>query len=96
MIIHISRSTFDTWPSGKGGGPYEKTLAAARKGGARCTDNAGGMALYCADTLQTVVGAVSPQLVWEGAQRRGMSAADLVSLCTKDVIAVCDLPWVTG
>ncbi|GGP80232.1 hypothetical protein [Streptomyces melanogenes] len=77
----------------KSGCPYETVLAAARKAGARCTDNAGVMALFCADTLQTVVGAVSPQLVWEGAQRRGMSAADLVRLCTKDVLAVCDLQW---
>lgn len=78
-----------------GGSAYEKTLAAARKTGARHADDAGLMALFCADTLQHVAGAVSPQLVWEGAQRRGLSTADLVSLCNKDALAVSDLQWTT-
>ncbi|MGW7425820.1 hypothetical protein ACWGJB_38310 [Streptomyces sp. NPDC054813] len=77
-------------------GPYAKALAAARKAGARHANDAGLMALFCANTLQHLVGAVSPQLVWEGAQRRGLSTADLRDLCAKDVMAVSDLQWTTG
>jgi hypothetical protein len=75
---------------------YEKTLAAARKAGARHADDPQLMALFCADTLQHVAGAVSPLLVWEGAQRSGLCTADLVSLCNKDLLAVSDLRWTTG
>ncbi|MEU9405793.1 hypothetical protein AB0E08_08810 [Streptomyces sp. NPDC048281] len=79
-----------------GDSPYEKTLAAARKAGASHAGDAGVMALFCADTLQILLGALSPELVWEGAQRRGLSAAALVSLCASDPQAVCDLQWTTG
>ncbi|MCC9707327.1 hypothetical protein E4N62_19810 [Streptomyces sp. MNU76] len=78
------------------GSVYENTLASARKAGARHADDPQLMALFCADTLQHVAGAVSPQLVWEGAQRRGLSTADLVRLCNKDALAVSDLQWTTG
>lgn len=76
-------------------GPYATALAAARKDGARHADDAGLMALFCANTLQHLVGAVSPQLVWEGAQRSGLSTADLRDLCAKDVMAVSDLQFTT-
>lgn len=76
-------------------GPYAMALAAARKAGARHADDAGLMALFCADTLQHLVGAVSPQLVWEGAQRSGLSTADLRDLCAKDCMAVDELQWTT-
>ncbi|KMS74200.1 hypothetical protein ACM01_14865 [Streptomyces viridochromogenes] len=79
-----------------GDGPYAEALAAATKAGVRHTDDAGLMALFCADSLPHLVGAVSSQLVWEGAQHRGLSTADLVSLCAKDVMAVEELQWVTG
>lgn len=45
---------------------YEQALAAARKVGNANADDAGAMALYCADILQFMVGAASPKLVWEG------------------------------
>ena len=76
-------------------GPYAQALAAATKAGARHADDAGLMALFCAADLEILVGAVSPQLVWEGAQRAGLSAADLLSLCAKDVMAVEELQWTT-
>lgn len=76
-------------------GVYAQVLAAARKAGARRADDAQLMALFCADTMPYIVGALSPQLVWEGAQRRRLSTADLVGLCNKDVMAVDDLQWTT-
>ncbi|MGX1266883.1 hypothetical protein [Streptomyces phaeoluteigriseus] len=76
-------------------GPYAEALAAARKTGVRHADDAGLMALFCADSLQHLVGAVSPQLVWEGAQRAGLSTADLARLCAKDFMAVHELQWTT-
>lgn len=76
-------------------GPYAEALAAARKAGARHADDAGLMALFCADSLQHLVGAVSPQLVWEKAQRSGLSTADLARLCAKDFMAVDELQWTT-
>jgi hypothetical protein len=85
----------DTTPRQVGDGPYAKALAAATKAGARHTDDAGLMALFCADTLQHLVGAVSPQLVWEGAQRSGLSTADLRDLCATDFMAVDELQWTT-
>lgn len=72
---------------------YEQALAEGRKVGARRADDPALMALFCADTLQHVVGAVSPQLVWEGAQAQGLRTKDLVRLCATDVLAVGALMW---
>lgn len=72
---------------------YEEALAAGRVTGAGRVPDSQLMALFCADTLQTVVGAVAPRLVWEGARKRGMSTKQLAILCATDVIAVSDLMW---
>ena len=72
---------------------YEATLAEARKAGASNATDAGVMALFCASSLQTLVGAVSPSLVWEGAQAKGMTARELAHLATRDAFAVSELMW---
>lgn len=72
---------------------YEQTLAAARKVGAGCADDAGAMALFCEANIQLLCGAVSPRLVWEGAQRKGMTLLELGRLAGKDPMAVADLMW---
>ncbi|KOG53151.1 hypothetical protein ADK76_28990 [Streptomyces griseoflavus] len=72
---------------------YEQALAEGRKVGARRASDPALMALFCADTLQYVVGAVAPQLVWEGAQAQGLRSKDLVRLCATDPLAVSDLMW---
>lgn len=72
---------------------YEQTLAAARKVGAKHADDPQLMALFCADTIQYAAGAVSGQLVWEGAQKRGLTTKQLVALCATDVMAVDALQW---
>jgi hypothetical protein len=73
---------------------YEAALAAGREIGASRADDAALMALFCAGPLRTLVGAVSPELVWDGAQRRGLSTRELGRLANSDVMAVSDLQWV--
>ena len=73
---------------------YAAALAAGRATGAgRCTD-AEAMALFCEADVQLLAGAVSPRLVWEGAQKRGLSLAELGALASADPLAVADLMWV--
>ncbi|RDG37940.1 hypothetical protein [Streptomyces corynorhini] len=72
---------------------YTEALAAARTVGAAHARDEQEMALFCAGPLQTLAGAVSPQLVWEGAQRRGLTTQDLAALCARDKAAVADLQW---
>lgn len=72
---------------------YEQALAAAdRKAAMQCTE-AEHMAAICDTALQTMVGAASPKLVWEAAQKRGMTTKELVELCRTDPLAVHDLMW---
>ncbi|MEW9530663.1 hypothetical protein [Microbispora sp. NPDC049125] len=72
---------------------YAQELAKARKVGAKHASDAGLMAMFCADTLQLLVGAASPQLVWEGAQAKGMTALELAKLANDNPAAVHDLMW---
>lgn len=72
---------------------YQAALAAAKKVGAANATDAGIMALFCESPLQMLVGAASPQLVWEGAQKQGMTARELNELALKDPNAVHDLMW---
>ena len=76
-----------TYPS------YEAALHAGHEIGARRADDAALMALFCAGPLPTLVGAVSPELVWEGAQKRGLTTRALGKLANSDVMAVSDLQW---
>ncbi|MFJ2174350.1 hypothetical protein ACIOHE_15730 [Streptomyces sp. NPDC087851] len=72
---------------------YSEALTAASTVGASHARDEHEMALFCAGPLQTLVGAVSPQLVWEGAQRQGLSTQDLAALCACDRSAVEALQW---
>jgi hypothetical protein len=72
---------------------YEQALAEAkRKGVGKCSD-AAAMAAFCDANLQTVVGAVSPRLVWEGAMLKGLTFQQLAHLASRDKMAVSDLQW---
>lgn len=71
---------------------YDDALARYKKVGASRADDAALMAAFCKHDLQILVGAVAPKLVWDGAQKKGMSALDLMHLST-DVTAVGDLQW---
>jgi hypothetical protein len=63
-----------------------------RLGPARCSD-AAVMAGFCENTAQILVGAVSPVLVWQGAQLKGMTTRQLNDLCNTKPAAVFDLMW---
>jgi hypothetical protein len=72
---------------------YQAALRRAnRKPAVELTD-AEQMAAWCHDALQVMVGAASPQLVWEGAQAAGMTTLELNKLAVKDWRAVHDLMW---
>lgn len=73
---------------------YHAALAAANKAGAANASDTEVMALFCDTVLQQLVGAASPQLVWEGAQTKGMTALELHNLCHTDPNAVHDLMWI--
>jgi hypothetical protein len=72
---------------------YEDALREAHETGASQADDAGVMALFCESVLQTLVGAASPKLVFEGAQKTGLTAVELNALCLSDFAAVHDLMW---
>lgn len=72
---------------------YDQALTEARKVGAAHATDAGAMALFCDANLQILVGAVSPQLVWEGAQRKGLTFRELAHLAGTDPMAVSNLMW---
>ena len=82
-----SQSRFQT------GSSYGSVLAAAKRVGAANASDAEAMALFCDGPLQLLAGAVSPKLVWEGAQKRGLSTLELGRLSSSDVHAVGDLMW---
>ena len=76
------------------GTAYATALIAGDEIGAANATDAQVMAGFCEDTMQLLVGAFSPRLVWEGAQKAGMTALELHNLCAKkDLDALDDLQW---
>jgi hypothetical protein len=75
-------------------GAFAEALAAERRVGAANATDPQLMAGFCYDTLQILVGAFSPQMVWEGAQKAGLTTAQLLRLChDRDLAALDDLQW---
>jgi hypothetical protein len=76
------------------GTAYATALVAGDKAGAVDSTDAQLMAAFCEDVMQILVGAFSPRLVWEGAQKAGLTALQLHDLCAKnDLRALDDLQW---
>jgi hypothetical protein len=73
---------------------FAATLKAAKAIGASKANDAQLMALYCDGPLQTIAGAVAPSLVWEGAQKSGLTTAELSKLSLENPMAVSDLMWI--
>lgn len=79
---------------------YAQALVEAKRVGAsRCSD-AATMATYCESALQIMVGAASPQLVWEGAQKKGDIRPALpaflqvcLALASGDLPADSEIAW---
>ncbi|MDG5809097.1 hypothetical protein P9869_42125 [Streptomyces ossamyceticus] len=52
------------------------------------------MASLCTDgVVQMLAGAVPPRLGWEGAQKKGLTSKELLTLCRTDPLAVEELMW---
>lgn len=64
-----------------------------RRGAAHASDKA-LMASFCEHNLQILVGAASEILVWQGAQKQGLTTRQLNDLCLKDPHAVHELMWI--
>jgi len=76
------------------GTEFAKALIGAEKAGAVDSTDAQSMAFYCENIMQTLVGAFSPRLVWEGAQKAGLTTLQLNKLCVKkNLRALDDLQW---
>jgi hypothetical protein len=71
---------------------YAQALNATRATGTKLTDPQ-HMALFCDSSIQILLGAVSPQLIWEGAQKSGLTTRELVELVHEDPDAARDLQW---
>ncbi len=72
---------------------YEEALKNSKTAGVAHAADPALMASFCAGALQTLCGAVSPRLVWNGAQARGMSTADLAAMCATNPQEVVGLQW---
>ncbi|MFF1298180.1 MULTISPECIES: hypothetical protein [unclassified Streptomyces] len=72
---------------------YEQALAEAAEKGSRRASDAAAMAQFCQANIHILVGAVSPQLVWEGAQKKGLTFLQFGRLCGKNPRAVEALQW---
>jgi hypothetical protein len=51
------------------------------------------MAAFAQHDLPLLVGAVSPKLVYQAAQKKGMTTKQLAALAHKNPMAVSDLQW---
>jgi hypothetical protein len=71
---------------------YDQALKASRGNIAHAEDRV-LMAAFVAGEIQLLAGAVSPRLVWEGAQRKGMTTRELAALAISDPMAVGELMW---
>lgn len=72
---------------------YSEVLTAARGKAAVQQSDAEAMAQFCDLNAQVLLGAVSPQLIWEGAQKASMTTKDLLVLIQQDKSAAIDLMW---
>jgi hypothetical protein len=72
---------------------WDQALEEAKdKGVGKCSDPA-VMAQFCQADIHTLIGAVSAQLVWEGAQKKGLTFLEFGRLCGRDPMAVEALQW---
>jgi hypothetical protein len=72
------------------GTEYAAELTAGSRAGPAHATDAQLMAMFCESIMPFMVGAFSPRLVWEGAQRRGMTALQLHNVCAEKDFATLD------
>lgn len=72
---------------------WEQALDEAKKSGVgRCSEPA-AMAAFCKNNVPYIVGAVAPQLIWEGAMKKRLSFKELGRLANRDPLACSQLQW---
>ena len=72
---------------------YETVLDRAKQVGASNADNDESIALFCDGPLQTLCGAVSQKLVFEGAVKKGLGYREFGHLASTDPSVIADLMW---
>lgn len=73
---------------------YEAALQRAKdKGVGRC-DDAALMAHFCKYNIPTLVGAVSPKLVWQGAQTKELTTEQLAAMANRGWQEIDNLQWI--
>lgn len=72
---------------------YAEVIASGRAIGASRATDAQAMALFCESSIQILLGAVSPKLIWEGAMKKGLTFRELAALVSNDPRAAEDLMW---
>jgi hypothetical protein len=73
---------------------YEAALKRAKDQGVGRCDDAALMASFCKHNLQTLVGAVSPKLVWQGAQTKELTTKQLAAMANRGWQEIDDLQWI--
>ncbi len=72
---------------------YDAALARAKRDGASRCDDKALMASFLDGSAHILIGAVSPRLVWQGAQARGLTTQELTQLIHLDPLKAADLMW---
>jgi hypothetical protein len=72
---------------------YEAALKSGKKIGASNCNETELLAWICSG-LQLTCGAVSPKLVFEGAQKKGLKAKDIAKMVHDNPAAIEELMWV--
>lgn len=73
---------------------YEEALKTGKKIGASKADDKQLMALLLEANSQILLGAVSPKLIWEGAQTMGLTTTQLANLIVRDPDKARELMWI--
>jgi hypothetical protein len=71
---------------------YQEAVKRGRKTGASNAATAEVLALFCYGPLQTLVGAVSPELMWAGAMAKQLTVLEFGRLCANPMKAA-ELQW---
>lgn len=72
---------------------YKDALRSGDRKGAVQKNDTEMMAWFCRDILPTLCGAVGPELVFNGAQAKGLTTLELNRLAVQDRVAIDDLMW---
>jgi hypothetical protein len=72
---------------------YRQAIRDGERAGVSHATDPQVMAMFLDTTAQILLGAVSPELIWNGAQARGLTALQLTRLVHHDPDAARDLMW---